>query len=55
MDGGTIDVHGYKMTGKFQLDLTPFKGFSVTGVFAPNFSYRSIPNNLNVKELCFKR
>ena len=39
MDGGTIDVHGYKMTGKFQLDLTPFKGFSVTGVFAPNFSY----------------
>ena len=30
MDGGTIDVHGYKMTGKFQLDLTPFKGFSVT-------------------------
>lgn len=39
MDGGTIDVGAYKLSGKFQLELTPVKGLTVTGVFAPNFSY----------------
>lgn len=39
MDGGTIDVDGYKFTGRFQIELTPVKGLTMTGVFAPNFSY----------------
>lgn len=39
MDGGTIDVNGYKFTGRFLLELAPVEGLTVTGVFAPNFSY----------------
>ena len=39
MDGGTKNRDIYKVGARFQLDITPVKGLTITGVFAPNFTY----------------
>lgn len=39
MDGGTRNRDIYKAGARFQLDITPVKGLTITGVFAPSFTY----------------
>lgn len=39
MDGGTRTRDIYRAGAKFQLDITPVKGLTITGVFAPEFIY----------------
>ena len=39
LTGGTNKTTYYRLQAKAQLDITPFKGFTLTGVFAPNYSF----------------
>jgi TonB-linked SusC/RagA family outer membrane protein len=38
-DGGTNNGKYYKFGGKLQLDVTPFKGLTLSAVFAPEFAF----------------
>ena len=38
-DGGTNSGKYYKFGGKLQLDVTPFKGLTLSAVFAPEFTF----------------
>ena len=38
-EGGTDNTNYYKVGGKFQLDLTPLKGLTLTAVFAPRYTF----------------
>ena len=42
MSGGEKDTDKYLANAKFQLDITPVKGLTVTGIFSPQFSYTKI-------------
>ena len=44
MDGGTKNRHSYYGSARFQLDVTPLEGLTVTGIFAPKFTYRKNKN-----------
>ena len=39
LTGGTNKTTYYKLQTKAQVDITPFKGLIITGVFAPNYSF----------------
>ena len=39
LTGGTNKTTYYKLQAKAQLDINPFKGFTLTGVFAPDYSF----------------
>ena len=39
LTGGTNKTGYYRLQAKAQLDITPFKGFTITGVFSPNYSF----------------
>lgn len=42
MSGGEKDTDKYLVNAKFQVDITPVKGLTVTGIFSPRFSYTKI-------------
>lgn len=42
MSGGEKDTDKYLANAKFQVDITPVKGLTVTGIFSPQFSYTKI-------------
>ena len=42
MSGGEKDTDKYLANAKFQLDITPVKGLTVTGIFSPQFTYTKI-------------
>lgn len=39
MYGGTTNARSYLASGKMSLNLTPFEGLSINGVFAPTFNF----------------
>ncbi|MGM9760272.1 MAG: TonB-dependent receptor [Parabacteroides sp.] len=43
-EGGTNTTNYYKVGGKFQLDLTPLKGLTLTAVFAPRYTFTNGKN-----------
>ena len=42
MSGGEKETDKYLANAKFQIDIMPVKGLTVTGIFAPQFSYTKI-------------
>lgn len=38
-EGGTSNSNYYKFGGKIQLDIKPFKDLTITGIFAPRYSF----------------
>ncbi len=42
MSGGEKQSDKYLANAKFQVDITPIKGLTITGIFAPQFSYDKV-------------
>jgi len=38
-DGGFVENKHYGLSGKAQLDVTPFKGFTLSAIFSPNYNF----------------
>ena len=38
-DGGFVQNKHYGLNGKAQVDITPFKGFTLSAIFSPNFNF----------------
>lgn len=53
-EGGTNTTDYYKVGGKFQLDLTPLKGLTLTAVFAPRYTFTNGKNFVKKVDLYYE-
>lgn len=54
LNGGTANTSYYRLQAKAQVNINPFKGFTVTGIFAPNYMFTKAKTFLKKVELDYE-
>ncbi|MCF0167139.1 MAG: TonB-dependent receptor [Bacteroidales bacterium] len=54
LNGGTNNTKYYRLQAKAQLNINPFKGFTLTGVFAPNYMFTKAKRFLKKVDLNYE-